>query len=130
MDTIYNKVMKEISPNQSNIRNNIVYEVNSQTPFTGFVIKHYDTAGIHFKICYKDGVEDGPWEYYYKNGQLEEKGTYKNKKRNGPWETYHDNGQLKEKGTYKDDNLDGPEEFYYENGQLKEKTFYKDGFST
>ena len=57
--------MKEISPNQSNIRNNIVYEVNSQTPFTGFVVEHYDTGGIQFKSCYKDGVPNGPYESYF-----------------------------------------------------------------
>ena len=48
------------------------------------------------------GPPDGPYESYYENGQLEEKGTYKDGELDGPFELYNDNGQLYEKGTYKD----------------------------
>ena len=45
----------------------------------------------------------------------------------GPFEAYYDNGQLEEKGIYKDGQRDGPYEFYYDNGQLSSKVIYKDG---
>ena len=45
----------------------------------------------------------------------------------GPFEEYYDNGQLQEKGAYKDGELDGPYEQYFENGQLIEKAIFKDG---
>jgi antitoxin component YwqK of YwqJK toxin-antitoxin module len=44
------------------------------------------------------GKKDGPFESYYKNGQLEEKGTYKDGEWDGLWEEYYKNGQLKGKG--------------------------------
>ena len=100
MDTIYNTVMKEVPSDKLNVRNDIVYEINSQTPFTGFVVANYDTAGISFKICYKDGVKDGPYEIYHENSQLKAKSTYKDDKPEGSYEFYHENGQLKEKRTY------------------------------
>jgi len=34
--------MKELPSHKVNVRNNIAYEVNSQTPFTGFVVANYD----------------------------------------------------------------------------------------
>ena len=40
------------------------------------------------------GKKDGPFESYYKNGQLKEKGTYKDGEWDGLWEEYYKNGQL------------------------------------
>ena len=40
------------------------------------------------------GKKDGPFESYYKNGQLKDKGTYKDGELDGPYEMYHENGQL------------------------------------
>ena len=51
----------------------------------------------------KDGDWDGPYEEYYENGQLGEKGMKKDGEWDGPRETYYDNGELSYKGTYKDD---------------------------
>ena len=48
-------------------------------------------------------------------------------KKDGPFESYYRSGQLKEKGTYRDGELDGLCEEYYRNGQLSEKGTYKDG---
>ena len=53
----------------------------------------------------KDDKEDGPWKFYYDNGQLRYEGTYKNGKRDGPYKYYNENGQLQEEGNYKDDEL-------------------------
>ena len=53
MDTIYNKVMKEIPSDKLNVRNDIVYEINSQTPFTGNEVQYYDTGEILFKAATK-----------------------------------------------------------------------------
>jgi antitoxin component YwqK of YwqJK toxin-antitoxin module len=50
----------------------------------------------------KDGVEDGPSELYYDNGELSRKGTYKDGDWDGPFECYDENGQLRFKGTFKD----------------------------
>jgi len=44
--------------------------------------------------------KDGPFESYYRSGQLKEKGTYKDGEPHGPFEGYSKNGQLEWKGTY------------------------------
>ena len=58
------------------------------------------------------GKKDGPFESYYKSGQLKEKGTYKDGEWDGLWEEYYRNGQLSEKGVYKDGEPHGPFEGY------------------
>ena len=50
----------------------------------------------------KNGKREGPWIYYYDNGQVMCKGTWKDGKHQGPWVYYWDNGQVFSKGTYKD----------------------------
>ena len=41
-------------------------------------------------------MENGLYEWYYENGQLEFKDTYKDGERNGLSENYYENGQEKE----------------------------------
>ena len=101
-------------------RNGLMYKKFTNTPFTG------RTSG-RLQTNYKDGKRHGPFEWYYKNGQLRGEETYKDGKLSGPSESYHKNGQLLGKSTYKDGKFHGSTEWYYENGQLKDKWTYKDG---
>ena len=75
----------------------------------------------------QDFPPDGPYEDYYENGQLKEKGNLKDGKENGLWEFFYENGQLERRGNNKDGEMDGLWEFYQENGQLEFRSNYKDG---
>ena len=61
--------MKELPSDKLNVRNDIAYEVNSQSPFTGIAVRHYDKGEIMEKTCYKDGLQDGESIYFYLTGQ-------------------------------------------------------------
>ena len=39
-----------------------------------------------FRGNYKDGKEEGLWEYFYASGKLDTKGNFKDGKRDGVWE--------------------------------------------
>ena len=78
----------------------IKYEVNSHTPFTGISFENYGNGQIKKRINYKDGKEDGLWEYYYDNGQLEKKANYKDGKPDGLWEKYSEGGELESTDCY------------------------------
>ena len=75
----------------------------------------------------QDLPPDGPYEDYYENGQLKEKGNLRDGKENGLWEFFYENGQLERRGNNKDGEMDGLWEFYQENGQLEFRSNYKDG---
>ena len=85
----------EVDSSKLEEQDGLFYIKSTTVPFTG------KTTG-EIQTTYKDGKIEGPYERYYKKGQLREKGTYKDGKRDGPYVWYHSNGQLKEKGNYKD----------------------------
>ena len=78
-------------------RDGLWYEKFTVVPFTGKV-----TGKIQGQ--FKDGKPDGPWVFYYDNGQLSLEGTYKDGKADGPWISFNKDGTVDEKntGTYKD----------------------------
>jgi antitoxin component YwqK of YwqJK toxin-antitoxin module len=71
---------------------------------TGIWETYYRNGQLNYRGSFKDGEQDGIWEYYYK-GQLLYKGSFNNGKKDGIWEKYWDNGQLMSKQLYKDDEL-------------------------
>jgi len=77
-------------------RDGLYYKKNSEIPFSGEVTGQYQGR-------YKNGKADGPWIFYYPNGQLYSKGNYKNALQDGPWTTYKIDGSIdpKETGIYK-----------------------------
>ena len=105
---------KELSPDPLIERNGdqlveregIFYEISSQTPFTGTVVEFHDNGQLKEQGFLKDGKLYGPWEFYYKNGQLKQKGSFVGRKPDEQYESY---------------------EGYYESGQLSFKRSYKDG---
>ena len=64
---------KELSSDQLVERQEIYYEINSEVPFTGRVTNTHQNGQIGSTGSYKDGKLYGPWEFYYKNGQLKQK---------------------------------------------------------
>ena len=90
----------EVKGNDLVERDGLYYKKFTEVPFTGEV-----TGKSQGKI--KDGKMDGPWVWFWDDGQLGSKGTFKDGKRDGPWVDYWDNGQLSWKGNYKDGNDNG-----------------------
>ena len=111
--------MKEISSNQLNIRNDITYEINSRSPFTGFGVQHYNSGELRSKTSYKNGKLDGEICVYYPNGNLKSKGTHKNGKLDGLVVNNDTNGKLLSTYITKNDKLNGPTKFYDVNGTLE-----------
>ena len=93
------------------LRNNRYYKKFTDVPFTGEIF------GLE-NGRFKNGELEGFWKYYYKDGQLRNKGNYKDGKKDGLWETYYENGQLKTKGNYKEGIREVPMEYYDEDGKL------------
>ena len=139
-------------------RKGLVYEINSQKPFTGTSIENYLSINqnnnelqpfkritykdgyiinkivfhLHGQISelskYKDGVLDGHQESYFINGQLKHTSNYVRGKLDGVYESFFDNGNRDTIKNFKSGKLDGKHEEYYENGQIKLKSFYTNGF--
>ena len=65
--------------------------------------------------------EDGPFEWFYDNGQLMTRENYKDDKLDGLRERFYDNGQSETRGNLKDNEKFGLWESFYDNGQLRDR---------
>ena len=71
---------------------------------------------------------DGPFEFYFEDGQLKEKGTFKNGKKDGLGVSWYLNGQKDKEINYKDDKVDGLWVEWYRDGQkMYQKNCNDDG---
>ena len=67
--------------------------------------------------------KNGPFEDYYKNGQVKVSGQYRDGKKNGKWQEYYETGELSR--VYTHDNIGrktGIQESYFKDGGIKYKT--------
>ena len=116
---------KRIDRKKLQERNKLLYEVNSETPFTGIVVEWYDNGEPlnrqkKSETHYKDGKKNGPVTLWYENGQKEVEGTFKDGKADGLVVGWYKNGQKMYEETFKDDVSTGNATAWYENGEKDE----------
>ncbi len=72
---------------------------------------------------YTDGYKTGPWKLYHKeNGELWKQGAYDGKGlKTGEWTTFGKDGLLWEKGNFAKDRQEGAWEYYHLNGVVRAK---------
>lgn len=73
---------------------------------------------------YKNGVHDGPFTYYYEDGQKKQTGVYKAGKVEGMLIKYYPGGQMAEEVTHVEGVTQGVFKEYNENGTLKAEGEY------
>lgn len=85
---------KEIPLGKLQIRNEIAYEVNSQTPFTGTVIDYFQNGQIMLSVNYVNGKKDGRSVIYYRNGAFREIQNWRDGEKDGTWEEYYRDDEI------------------------------------
>ena len=108
-------------------RRGIIYEVNSQTPFTGSSVGYYENGELQSRENRKNGESNGLFEHFYDNGQLEIRGNLKNGLHDGLWEYFDENGDLTKTEEYKDGEQDGLWKSFDRDGKLTKTEEWKDG---
>ena len=110
-----------------NQRGDKYYEINSEKPFSGLVIKNYESGQNKLKGYLKDGERDRIWTEWYENGQKDSEITYKDGKFDGLEIGWYEDGKKSYECNWKDEELDGLWTEWYKNGQKKSETNYNDG---
>ena len=108
-------------------KNNLVYESNQTTPFTGVALLKKNNKILTI-WNYKNRKADGICKNYYENGNLKFYGEFKNGLPNGSLKEYNNSGILVIEENYLNGVLNGEKKEYYENGVLKNLETYKDNF--
>jgi|TARA_B110000116_G_C16526246_1_gene442243 antitoxin component YwqK of YwqJK toxin-antitoxin module len=129
---IFSSCSKEVSSDKLVERQGVIYEVNSQTPFTGISVEYYlDTIiknefeeRVLFKrTTFKNGIKNGLYESFHLNTQLKTKGNFINEKEEGLQDKYFVNGQLQEKRNIENGELVLHQTFDKEGNPLKDLIF-------
>ena len=104
----------------------IIYEKNSQTPFTGRLVKYHSNGQLSFVSTYLDGLEHGPYIRYFDNGDIKLKTNYEYGKEHGVHLRYR-RGKVTHQKHYVAGKLHGITKMYYPDGQLRETVCYIEG---
>ena len=121
------KKMNQILLNKLKKIGDLCYEINTNIPFTGVTIWHYDNGQLKLKTNWKDGKQDGLHNVFHENGQLKEAVFFEKGKQNGLAKLYFENGQLNSMVNFSNGIENGLAKFYYENGQLETEINWNNG---
>ncbi len=85
---------------------------------------YYKNGKLSAKGIYKEGMLEGKKTFYYPTGQISQEGSYKEDEANGYFVSYHINGQVSEEGWYVNDNRQGTFIYYDLLGNITSKIYY------
>ena len=88
-------------------KSDIYYDIYSKKPFSGLVIKKYETGQNQMKGSLLYGKEDGIVTKWYENGQKEYQGNFKDGQRDGRSTSWFKNGKIKGQGDFNNGRQDG-----------------------
>ena len=69
---------REIDKSKRHIRNNLIYCINEEKPFTGKIIEKYKNGQKQVEVEYKDGKLNGKTIKWHENGEIKSEEMYKN----------------------------------------------------
>ncbi|MGF6907666.1 toxin-antitoxin system YwqK family antitoxin [Fusobacterium sp. PH5-44] len=143
---------KEISIENTVEKNGIIYEKNSDIPFSGVIRDKTSYKNAYTVTTYKNGKKNGNYKKKstvdrfmetgtYINGELEclytreyegmsfivDTTEYKNGIKNGEYKAYSQSGLLHQSGTYVNDVLEGEFHHYDSYGEKSDTKIYKNG---
>ena len=108
----------ELTENDLEIRDNVIYERGKRIPFTGIERAQIDDKIIEYEIV--DGVKHGSFKLYYENGNEEIIGRIENNTNTGKWIYFYESGKLESEGYFVEDMPEGRWVWYYDSGRIKE----------
>ena len=108
-------------------RDGLMYEGDSETPFTGVVVAKHENGQKKEEATWKDGKKDGPRTVFHENGQKYVEQTWKDGNLEGLETWWRENGQKHQEYNYKDGKVEGLATTWHENGQKAREETLKDG---
>jgi len=88
--------------------------------------KNYYANSINIQSIghYNNGMQQGFWKSFYRNGNKKAEGHYEAGKKQGYWKEYHKNGNVKSEGHINDCKPSGYWKFYDKKNNLIKETNY------
>jgi antitoxin component YwqK of YwqJK toxin-antitoxin module len=102
-------------------------EVSDVGALQGHWIEYYGTGEKRAEGEYKDGRKDGPWTFYHREGQVEQKGVYVAGLPQGEWVWFFTSGARHREERYRKGREDGASAEYDTTGAVITQGEYIDG---
>ena len=102
----------------------LFYNKNSNNPYTGNTFTLDEDGLKYFEGNLIDGLMDGLWIWYYKNGNKESQRNYKNGELEGVKTEWYESGNKKSEVKYDNGYRDGLDIVWHNNGQKKSEAEY------
>jgi antitoxin component YwqK of YwqJK toxin-antitoxin module len=110
------------------MKDNLLYKIGEDKPFTGTEKSRVEENIIEYEVV--DGIKQGNFRLYHKNGNIIMKGQIDNNKNTGKWQYFYQSGALESEGYFVDDFPEGRWSFYYPSGRLREEGDFIKGNKT
>jgi antitoxin component YwqK of YwqJK toxin-antitoxin module len=117
---------KEWNEEQPIIDGARINQYNSNGKKDGLWIEYWD-GFLSSKIMWKNGEQNGIYQTFHLNGQIQYDGMTKDGNFHGVWKMYYQNSGLREICNYENDRLVGVRKWFHPSGQLNLIANYIDG---
>lgn len=87
----------------------------------------YENGELYSVANFKDNQHHGPYQTFYKGGQINVEGEYVADVMSGKWKRYYTDGQIMEVVAFEDNEENGPFVEFYPNGNVKAEGAYRNG---
>jgi len=116
----------------------VYFKSGSNQPYSGDIVAYYASGEVESKFSLKEGVRQGLFQMFFKDGRLYIESNYSKGIRNGKYRDYYANGRLKSDHEFKmgeavmSESFRETGELFYRETAIGEKTrlhewFYEDG---
>jgi len=107
------------------VKNNLLYKMGSDVPFTGREKALVENKIIEYDV--KDGLKHGEFRIYSEEGNVEIQGQLDSNRNVGKWQYFYPNGEIESEGYFNLDRPDGKWIWNYPDGKRKEEGVYING---
>lgn len=107
----------------------IATETYKDNKLNGVSRKYFSSGGIAEEKHWKNGVPDGDWKLFYRNGKIRLEACFAEGKLEGELKAYSIGGQMMAEGKYRNNLKEGIWHYYDEGGDLRKERVYKAGIA-
>jgi antitoxin component YwqK of YwqJK toxin-antitoxin module len=116
---------EEIPRSSLIIKDNLLYKIGSDTPFTGRERALVDNEIVEYDV--KDGLKHGEFRILSEDGIIQMEGQIDSNRNVGKWKYFFSDGELESEGFFVDDMPEGKWVWYYPGGKIREEGNYQKG---
>lgn len=116
---------KHVNTGLIQIKDGLICTIYNGKPYTGKVTDLINNQKIEYDVV--QGIKDGNFNVYSENGTRLVSGEIRKNRNEGLWQYFYPDGQLESQGYFREDNVNDTWYWYFPGGKLKMTGKYLNG---